>query len=116
MWWIVALLLAVFVVIWLWPQPPGVARPVLVVVRDRERDIEGILRSTTRSERPVWVCDLGSSDQTMSIVVRMAREFPHMVVFDGPLGQAVEQHPAQVLTVVKALPGKPWRDLVRELP
>jgi hypothetical protein len=68
--------LAIGVLILVWIIWPAERRrlPVLLLVRDREEEIEGVLRTIGAPAREVYVLVQESGDETWTIVQRLARQ------------------------------------------
>lgn len=106
MWWIPALIIPLAVLL-VFDLVRRRAPPILLLVRDREEELEGVLRHLAGRGRPLFLLDLGSEDGSRGVAERLCRDLPDCYLLFGDLADGLAQVPAPVVLVVSLL--GPWQ-------
>lgn len=84
------LAIGVLIVVWIvWPSERRRV-PVLLLVRNRAEEIEGVLRQLAGAGCEVHVLVRDSGDETWAIVQRLARQSAGVVAMRGDIEQALD--------------------------
>jgi len=106
------LAIALLVVAWVFWPGGGPLPPILLVVRDRADEVEGVLRALMAGGRTIYVWDRGSLDATPDLVLRLAREQPSVCPVAGGT-DALDRIGAAALLVLRLDRGATAREVLR---
>ena len=95
------LAIGVLVVFWIvWPSERR-RLPVLVLVRNRAEEIEGVLRLISGAGCEMHVLVRDSGDESWAIVTRFARQTAGVVAMRGDLEQALEETGLSAMVLIR---------------
>ncbi len=109
-------ILAIGVLLLVWVVWPTTKRdlPVLLLVRNRAEEIEGVLRQVTAAGCVVHVLVRDSADESLRLVREFALESDGVVPLQGGLDEALEQSGLAAAVLVRLDDGRPVRAVLQE--
>jgi len=109
--WLAILALVCVWIVW----PAGQRRlPVLLLVRNRADEIEGVLRLLAGRGRVVYVVVRDSGDESWQIVRRLAFEMSNVVARRGEIAETLEDTGLGCAVLLRLDDGRPLRSVLRE--
>lgn len=99
----IAIWLAIAVLVIVWVVWPSVGRrpPVLLLVRNRANEVEGVVRVLHSAGHVVMALDCGSSDDTRKILDRLAFGDSGVCVLQGGVELALRETDSPALLVLR---------------
>lgn len=108
------LAIGVLLLVWIvWPTKQR-DLPVLLLVRDRAEEIEGVLRQVTAAGCVVHVLVRESRDDSLRLVREFALESDGVLPLEGDLDQALEDAGMSAAVLVRLDDGRPVRAVLQE--
>ena len=108
------LAIGVLLVVWIvWPTEHR-RPPILLLVRNRADEIEGVLRTLAASGAPVYAVVRSSGDESWAIARRVARTTSGVVACEGNVEDALDASGLAVALVVRLDDERPLRSVLQQ--
>ncbi len=109
--WLAIGVLIVFWIVW----PSGRRRlPVLLLVRNRAEEIEGVLRQILATGCEVHVLVRDSGDESWAIVHRLAGEYAAVVAIRGDVDEGLDDSGLAAAVLIRLDDGRPARAVLQQ--
>ena len=109
------LAVGVLIVVWIvWPTDSCRRLPVLLLVRNRADEVEGVLRLLLAQGRLVHVVVRDSGDESLAIVRRLAREAAAVRLYGGDIEQALAESALGAAILMRLDDDRPSGAVLRE--